>query len=26
MHLCVLRGSQNKERVFLYKALTYRFL
>jgi len=23
MHLCVLRGSHNKERVFLYTALTY---
>jgi hypothetical protein len=26
MHLCVLRGSQNKERFFIYTALTYRFL
>ena len=26
MHLCVLRGSQNKQRLFLYTALTYRFL
>ena len=25
MHLCVLRGSQNKQRLFLYTALTYRF-
>ena len=25
MHLCVLRGSQNKERLFLCTALTYRF-
>ena len=26
LHLCVLRGSQNKQRLFLYTALTYRFL
>ena len=26
MHLCVLRGSQNKERLFFYTALNYRFL
>ena len=26
MHLCILRGSQNKERLFLYTALTYRVL
>ena len=26
VHLCVLRGSQNKERLFLYTALTYRVL
>ena len=26
MHLCVLCGSQNKQRLFLYTALTYRFL
>ena len=26
MHLCVLRGSQNKQRLFLYTASTYRFL
>ena len=26
MHLCVLRGSQNKQRLFLYTALNYRFL
>ena len=25
-HLCVLCGSQNKQRLFLYTALTYRFL
>ena len=25
MHLCVLRGSQNKQRFFLYTTLTYRF-
>jgi hypothetical protein len=23
MHLCVLRGSQNKQRLFPYTALTY---
>ena len=26
MHLRVLCGSQNKQRLFLYTALTYRFL
>jgi hypothetical protein len=26
VHLCVLRGSQNKKRLFLFTALTYRFL
>ena len=26
MHLCILRGSENKQRLFLYTALTYRFL
>ena len=26
MRLCVLRGSQNKQRLFLYTTLTYRFL
>ena len=26
MHLCVLCGSKNKQRLFLYTALTYRFL
>jgi hypothetical protein len=26
MHLYVLRGSQNKQRLFLFTALTYRFL
>ena len=26
MHLCVLRGSQNKQTIFLYTAITYRFL
>jgi len=26
VHLCVLCGSQNKQRLFLYTALTYRFL
>ena len=26
MHLCVLRGSQNKKRLFLFTALTYRLL
>ena len=26
MHLCVLCGSQNKQRLFPYTALTYRFL
>jgi len=26
MHLCVLYGSRNKQRLFLYTALTYRFL
>ena len=26
MHLCILRGSQNKQRLFLYTILTYRFL
>jgi len=25
MHLCDLHGSQNKERLFLYTALTYQF-
>ena len=25
-HLCVLGGSQNKQRIFLYISLTYRFL
>jgi len=25
MHLSILRGSQNKERLFLFAALTYRF-
>jgi len=25
MHLCALRGSQNKQQLFLYTALTYRF-
>ena len=26
VYLCVLRGSQNKQRLFLYTTLTYRFL
>ena len=26
MHLCVLRGSQSKQLLFLYTALAYRFL
>jgi hypothetical protein len=26
MYLSILRGSQNKERLFLFTALTYRFL
>jgi len=26
VHLCVLCGSQNKQRLFPYTALTYRFL
>ena len=26
VRLCVLCGSQNKQRLFLYTALTYRFL
>ena len=26
LHSCVLRGSQNKQRLFLYTTLTYRFL
>ena len=26
VHLCVLCGSQNKQRLFLYTALTYRLL
>jgi hypothetical protein len=26
LYLCVLRGSQNKQQLFLYAALTYRFL
>jgi len=26
MHLYVLRGSQNRQRLFLYTALTYLFL
>jgi len=26
LYLCVLNGSQNKQRLFLYTALTYRFL
>ena len=26
MHLCVLSGSRNKQRLFLYTAVTYRFL
>jgi hypothetical protein len=26
VHLCVLRVSQNKQALFLYTALTYRFL
>jgi len=25
MHLCFLRGTQNKQRLFLFTVLTYRF-